>query len=97
MPVRLATLLRLPVLARTMPSAAAPKPPNTLWPGASVPEKPATGRPATAGRSAGGPAQAASRTTSARACGLTRSSGDSPLPSTRWDAVPGAELAQDRQ
>ena len=35
-----------------VPSAAGPKLPNTLWPGASVPEKPATGIPVMAARSA---------------------------------------------
>src|SRR6516164_2717543 len=51
-PARLTTRVRFPVLACTVPSAAGPKLPNTLWPGARVPEKPATGIPVVAARSA---------------------------------------------
>jgi hypothetical protein len=44
-PARVVTVSRLPVLARTAPSAGPPMPANTLCPADSVPEKPATGRP----------------------------------------------------
>src|SRR5271166_5091639 len=52
-PARAVTVPRLPVLARTEPRAAPPIPANTLCPADSVPEKPATGRPASRGRGRG--------------------------------------------
>src|SRR6516165_1894110 len=87
-PARLTTCVRLPVLACTVPSAAGPKLPNTLWPRASVPEKPATGIPVTAARSAAWRPSPASRTSRASASGEIRSSGERPLPSTRWMPLP---------
>ncbi len=79
-----ATVSRLPVLACTTPRAGALKRPNTLWPGAKVPEKPATGIPVMADLSRGWAAPEARITRLVSAAGVTRSSGERPLPLTRW-------------
>ncbi len=81
----MATLLRLPVLARTTPLAVPLIPPKTLLPGDRVPVNPATGSPVMTARTRGSRAATASTATSV--AGAIPSSGDSPLSSTKLIGV----------
>ena len=65
-------------------------------PGASVPEKPATGMPVMAARSRPRVPAEARLTRRASAAGVIRSCGDRPQPSTRWIPPAHAEPAQRR-